>query len=88
MANEKRLIDANALWDKINNSTANSAVKALALAFVDTEPTVDTMDVIMCMDCKYWKYGMDYAVCRRIPGKEILPLRYNDFCSFGERKKR
>ena len=52
MANEKRLIDANALLDKIRNSTASEATKVTAFVFADTAPTVDAVEV----KCKVGDY--------------------------------
>ena len=46
MANEKRMIDANALQNKIKNSTADSATKLLSLVFINTAPTVDAVEVV------------------------------------------
>ncbi len=39
--NEQRLIDANAIKQKVKNSTAIRSVKAGILVFVDCAPTID-----------------------------------------------
>lgn len=45
MENEKRLIYANALMEKIEKSTASKAVKGVACVFVNDAPTVDAVEV-------------------------------------------
>ena len=47
-------------------------------------PTVDAVEVVRCRDCKYHEDTSitEYEHCCLI-GKTV---RYNDFCSYGERK--
>ena len=101
MANEKRLIDANALKWKIGQvrlyvaslrfgKTIISAIlesyqKAVFYEIEDA-PTVDAVEVVRCKDCTYW----DKAVVNK-KGFLICPasgmeIKCDDFCSYGERK--
>ena len=41
---------------------------------------------VMCDDCKHFTEGMAIGMCKRNPDKPIIPMPYNAFCSFGERK--
>ena len=41
-------------------------------------PTIDTVAVVRCKDCKYWDYGDCYRL-------ELS--RPDDFCSYGELKE-
>ena len=46
MANEVRLIDANALMNKVEKCTASKSVKALTFIMVQDAPTVDAVPVV------------------------------------------
>ena len=46
----------------------------------------NVVPVVRCKDCKHFTEGMAIGMCKRIPDKPILPIRYDDFCSYGERK--
>ena len=48
-------------------------------------PTVDAVEVVRCRECKYHEDTSitEYEHCCLI-GKTV---RYNDFCSYGERKE-
>lgn len=85
MENEKRLIDANGLIDRLNHTTMvaypNLFPGLLAAAeIVDDAPTVDAVEVVRCKDCK-WRntracpYMLFNAVARTD----------KDYCSDGER---
>ncbi len=85
MENEKRLIDANELIDRLNHTTTvaypNLFPGLLAAAeIVDDAPTVDAVEVVRCKDCK-WRntracpYMLFNAVARTD----------KDYCSDGER---
>ena len=83
MANEKRLIDANALKRTIRmESWKQETMLQLALDYIDIiideMPTVDAVEVVRCKDCKYHHY-----IC--LSG--FLDRKYDDFCSYGERRE-
>ena len=97
MANEKRLIDANALIKEANAEGAYGYVDAKQIA---DAPTVDAVEVLRCRECKYWGDedgklqrldGVLFARCKvhnyLIDGRHTgwCPTE-NDFCSCGERK--
>ncbi|WP_406044091.1 hypothetical protein [Succinimonas sp.] len=42
--------------------------------------------VVLCRDCRYFTEGMAVGMCKRIPDKPIIPVVYNHFCSYGERR--
>ena len=74
MANEKRLIDANALiaeYDRVHVGDPGKARKLIADA-----PTVDAVEVVRCKDC------VSHNLCKF---EQFQGL--NGFCSYGERKK-
>ena len=73
MANEKRLIDANALIKEANSDRAYGYVDAKQIA---DAPTIDAVEVVRCKDCKYFKTRL----CENEDN-------YDDwFCADGERK--
>lgn len=86
MANEKRLIDANALtaeYDRVHIGEPGKARKLM-----EDAPTIDAVEVVRCKDCKYgdWDSEPDDAmVCMRT--KDGFWRSGNDFCSYGERKE-
>ena len=72
-SNEKRLIDADALLEKMKRTSRYFDV----LFDVEEMPTVDAVPVVRCRDCRKFKtYG-----CR------MVASGYDDFCSYGERKE-
>ena len=84
MANEKRLIDANALIEEANAEGAYGYVDAFQIA---NAPTVDGVEVVRCQDCKHWHKETlfcDYTLYGE--AQERVNWYANDFCSYGERK--
>ncbi len=73
-----RLIDANVLWERIDNEPwfDNADRDMIALPIVDAIPTVDAKIVVRCKDCEYSYDEISYlavptvfaliAKCRRI----------------------
>lgn len=92
MANEKRLIDANALADNVDTSKhdnphTNGRVRINHinehdhfLRMIYDAPTVDAEEVVRCENCRYFgtsQCAMDtYA----------FDVTEESFCSYGERK--
>ena len=93
MANEKRLIDANALLSWLEECTGKgdwlvSQYNAdWVWSMIDSAPTVDAVEVVRCKDCKYGEYDyteyFDYYECHYIGGDWN---RGDHFCAYGERK--
>jgi threonine dehydrogenase-like Zn-dependent dehydrogenase len=83
MANEKRLIDANALISNLRTCDGMGAIVAESLVrFVKKQPTVvanDVVPVVRCKDCKNYHTN----VCPLRAWEYTEP---DDFCSYGERK--
>ena len=88
MANDKRLIDANALIKEANSDGAYGYVDAKQISEV---PTIDAVEIVRCRDCKHyrpqkksahWENRANY--CNRIVTIKTRPY---DFCSYGERKE-
>lgn len=100
MANEKRLIDANAL-----NERFNKRIKWLRLDMHDQYslglyhgavtdknligemPTVDAAPVVRCKYCKHYEIHKPKVLenCER--NGYIIPMKPDGFCSYGERKE-
>lgn len=99
-AEQRRLIDANALRatirpadsDDYRNAVLLSDVRKILHNFVDNAPTVDAVEVVRCKDCVYYKpgkYFKDINFCQRLPyyaEKGGLNVSDEDFCSYGERR--
>ena len=95
MANEKRLIDANALITNLRTFKGLGAVVAETLVrFVKKQPTVDAVEVVRCKDCHWWRHinkkngcGICFHEVFYIDDPTTAPITEpNDFCSHGERK--
>lgn len=54
--------------------------------YLDEIPTADVAPVVRCRECKRWQrhseINRDYGGCRRYSST----MRYDDFCSQGERR--
>ena len=82
MANEKRLIDANALiaeYDRVHIGEPGKARKLM-----EDAPTIDAVPVVRCSECKYHEDTSvaGYKHCYLID----KIVYYNGFCSYGIRK--
>lgn len=95
-----RLIDADALYDfvmksRYNNSHINKRDQWLHdlehdcfLRLISAFPTIKAVEVVRCKYCNYFTEGMAIGMCKRIPDKPIIPIPYNHFCSYGERRSK
>lgn len=87
-----RTIDADALFQTFeehgwyNNADRDEIAERLLLE----QPTLDTVPVIRCRDCKYWT--ADDEERTMFCGEEILPTTVacmgNGYCSVAERKEK
>lgn len=87
-ANEKRLIDADALWRKFESEPwyDNADRDEIALPLVDEAPTVDAVEVVRCKDC-IRRYDTDECpMCFLSEGQYYEFTRDDGFCDRGERK--
>ena len=96
MANEKRLIDANAFLDEIKkrhddimqDPIVDKATKwresvcfGGVVNVLVKMPTVDAVEVARCGKCKSRPKG-EYGMCHKL----CRQTHEDDFCSYGERK--
>ena len=93
MANEKRLIDANALLEKMQfrlpvvdiASKCISDCVAIARKTVVEAPTVDAVEVVRCKDCVHFQDGY----CNHFGYYSYAPeVDKDDYCSHGWRKEK
>lgn len=93
MANEKRLIDANALWIALDEAGLfdSGNPRHIAQQIVEEQPTVDAVEV-RCAKCKHYQQyhnGRTEELCEWGKCKLIsmdIDMPCNGFCCFGERK--
>ena len=98
MANEKRLIDANALLEDFgeepmvwNDGEAEIQERNDWRRYkniVESQPTVDAVEVVRCEDCKY--YLTDTLYCQEhktgyCTMDDVIKDKTH-FCSYGERR--
>ena len=95
MANEKRLIDANALSDKVDESKHdNPHPQGMIrvnhrnehdhfLRMIMDAPTVDAVEVVRCRDCEYFSRDEEYnrAWCNYYTG--CIETAVNGYCYHG-----
>ena len=101
MANEKRLIDANATADAIAevmdkydgyDSCQNKVIQGLMKAqdVVADAPTVDAVEVVRCKDCrrcfKHTTKRNKQIMWLCMRNEMEVCVRPDDFCSYGERR--
>ena len=84
MANEKRLIEANDLWQKTFVCDEVAEVRK----FIENAPTVDAAEVVRCKDCEFCYYNSsnDTYKCGSMNGM-YRTVKTDDFCSYGERRE-
>lgn len=88
---KKRLIDANAMRDDWLENGENEYVydTNAVLDSIDSQPTVDAVEVVRCEDCT--NYMNDTAYCKKHDkgycclDDNIKPK--NHYCGYAERKK-
>lgn len=88
--NKKRLIDASVMRDDWLKNGENEYIydTNAVLDSIDSQPTVDAVEVVRCRECKH--RGTDDCIfhIKEEPADEELLLKLdNDFCSYGERKE-
>ena len=93
-----RLIDlSNLSIGERNPNAFNDPERAYGwndlLKILEAAPTVDAVEVVRCLDCKWYMPGdlfTDIMFCHRLKKDNGKPAKYNycadDFCSYGERK--
>lgn len=90
MANEQRLIDANALHEEIKKASKDAgfyrAIYDGFLNCIDRSPTVDAVEVVRCKDCRYWADGVegctDHIKCCKIG---LYMTGENAYCVYGKK---
>ena len=93
--NEKRLIDANAFLKDILTAGIGKTIIEYSESdigyMIRNRPTVDAVEVVRCMDCKYhyWEqepcHGKTVHYCE-LPHMRGIEIFKEFFCYYGERK--
>lgn len=87
-SNEKRLIDADVLLEKMKRTSRYFDV----LFDVEEMPTVDAVEVVRCWECKhhYWEqepcHGKSVHYCK-LPHMRGVEVFKEFFCYYGELKE-
>ena len=92
-----RRIDADAMRDDWLENGENEYVydTNAVLDSIDSQPTVDAVEVVRCKDCKYYCQDKINGVICRHPELDFDTECYDhwintnpdDFCSYGEREE-
>ena len=94
MANEKRLVDANALLElvqfrlPIDNQNAEVIAGCVDITrrLIQNAPTVDAVEVVRCKDCKQTSALQGDIICKHWTEDICVFVKEEDFCSYGERR--
>ena len=96
MANEKRLIDADALKRQFVDYVRtpphfhygdwqNMCINGTEIdEVIENAPTVDAVEVVRCKECRHLEITGCYGECKRGYMGIVKPW---DFCSYGERRE-
>lgn len=78
------MIDADRLLETLSTGGHSSVRKVIS-----REPTIDAVEVVRCMHCKWFKTNTDKEnYCDRHSAVWYkFYIRPDDFCSYGERKE-
>ena len=100
MAAEERLIDANALLEKVQYRVEVKGMVGTIIRdqveitrkLIEDAPTVPAFRVTRCKDCTHWRYtGEGLGDCTHarftIPGVCNNTMAADDFCCLGERRE-
>ena len=81
---EQRLIDANAVIEKLQEAVTHkgmgAAIAGVLIRYIETIPTVDAVEVVRCEDCKH--YGTSGCAMDAFS----FDVTEESFCSYGERR--
>lgn len=58
-----------------------------AMDLIKDMPTIDTVHVVRCKDCKHYTYLSQDGVCKRPGIFSTCLFTETDFCSFAERRE-
>ena len=84
MANEKRLIDANALSIQVMDASYwDNQDEDVIWNLVQDAPTVDAVEVVRCKDCKRYSQSGMCNLYLNVSHE----MKTDDFCSYGERRE-
>ena len=93
MANEERLIDANAALEKlceycICGCYEQCEERCVEFHGISKLPTVDAVKVVRCKECLFSRYFEESGTrkCRTMQGL-YRTVDDDDFCSYGERRE-
>ena len=88
---EKRLIDANAFLKDILTAGIGKTIIEYSESdigyMIRKRPTVDSVEVVRCRECKHYEIHKPKVLenCER--NGYMIPMKPDDFCSYGERKE-
>ena len=72
--------------DTMGMLLTNEGIAYVKLHPVQIKAKQKADEVVYCKDCKHYTEGMAVGMCKRDPQKPIMPMPYNNYCGFAERK--
>lgn len=88
-----RLIDADALSEKLCETTIFIKDGEVFQRMINDAPTVDAVEVVRCKDCKFYTDAGTMpnksccGFCTKLGAVSYYGVDATDFCSFAERRE-
>ena len=86
-----RLIDADALSEKLCETTIFIKDGEVFQRMINDAPSIDAVPVVRCGECEYWKCNPnteEYGVCKKVSYDDFeVVMDSDDFCSYGKRRE-
>ena len=83
-----KLIDAEMLWKVITTRIEEYCDIADLIEIIETQPTVDAVEVVRCKDCVHsGQCTKEIVMKMRVGSYLYCPMGNEGFCSHGERKE-
>ena len=80
-----RYIDAGVLMRALAEMWYDSPISVTGISVSELINKQPSIDIVRCKECKYWCKGDEvYGICNRCANTR--QMRYDDFCSRGERE--
>lgn len=83
----KRLIDADALSEKLCETTIFIKDGEVFQRMINDAPTVDAVEVVRCKDCKYGEERIEDYRCWMLDEDWDIRFSPMHFCSYGRRRE-
>ena len=82
-----RLIDADALSEKLCETTIFIKDGEVFQHMINDAPTIDAVEVVRCMNCIYGEERIENYICGKLDEDWEIRFSPTHFCSYGKRRE-